>query len=433
MDKYVITGRARLEGCVRINGAKNAVLPMMAATVLSSGSCTILDAPYLKDVQVMSDILRCLGASVRTGSPSDPRPYLRIDASGITAHEVHEHLTRQMRSSIFLMGPLLGRLGKVRIAYPGGCAIGPRPIDLHLRGLQALGATIRERHGYIFAEAPELRGAEIHLDFPSVGATENIMMAAVLAKGSTVIRNAAKEPEIVDLQNFLNSMGARIRGAGMDVIRIEGVKELRGTEHAVIPDRIETGTFMAMAAVTRGEVIIENCIPEHVESITAKLRETGTDIVEEKDRIIVRGPERLKAVDFKTLPYPGFPTDMQPQMMAAMCIAEGTSVITETIFESRFKQAEELRRMGANIKTEGRTAVIKGVDTLFGAVVEASDLRGGAALVLAGLVAEGVTTVEGVHHIDRGYERFDEKLRNLGARVLSIKAGASQEYLPGAS
>ncbi|MCR4399016.1 MAG: UDP-N-acetylglucosamine 1-carboxyvinyltransferase, partial [Firmicutes bacterium] len=313
--------------------------------------------------------------------------------------------------------PLLGRHGRVRVSYPGGCAIGPRPIDLHLRGLRSLGAVIRERHGYIHAEAAELVGTEVHLDFPSVGATENIMMAAVLAKGSTVIRNAAKEPEIVDVQNFLNSMGARIRGAGMDVIRIEGVDRLKGADYAVIPDRIETGTFMMAAAITGGEICVENCIPEHVESVTAKLREAGAQVREERDRIIVQGRPRARAVDFKTLPYPGFPTDMQPQAMALMCVAEGISVITETIFESRFKQAEELRRMGANIKTEGRTAVIRGVESLFGAVVEAYDLRGGASLTLAGLAAEGTTTIEGIHHIDRGYDGFDEKLRSLGANI----------------
>ncbi|NPV71622.1 MAG: UDP-N-acetylglucosamine 1-carboxyvinyltransferase [Firmicutes bacterium] len=421
MERYVIEGRQRLSGRVRMSGAKNAVLPIMAATVLCGGPCKIIDAPNLKDVQVMSGILRRLGASVSRQTTPDGRPCLLVDGSGLGDHEVPEDLMREMRSSIFLMGPLLGRLRRVRVSYPGGCAIGPRPIDLHLRGLQALGAIIRERHGYIYAEVSNLKGAEVHLDFPSVGATENIMMAAVMAKGPTVIRNAAKEPEIVDLQNFLNGMGARIRGAGMDVIRIDGVDSLSGVDYPVIPDRIETGTFMAAACITGGEICIENCIPEHVESITAKLRETGADIREEKDRMFVRGPARPRAVDFKTLPYPGFPTDMQPQAMALMCVSEGTSVITETIFESRFKQAEELKRMGAIIKTEGRSAVIKGRETLYGAHVEAFDLRGGASLTLAGLVAEGVTTIEGIQHIERGYDGFEENLTRLGANIRRVK------------
>ncbi|MGE5484953.1 MAG: UDP-N-acetylglucosamine 1-carboxyvinyltransferase [Ignavibacteriales bacterium] len=417
MEKYVVTGRQKLSGTVRVSGAKNAVLPMLASTVLSSDPCAIIDAPRLKDVQVMSDILRQLGAVVKRQETGDGRCALVVDTKTMTDYEVPEALMREMRSSIFLMGPLLGRHGRVRVSYPGGCAIGPRPIDLHLRGLRSLGAVIRERHGYIHAEAKELRGCEIHLDFPSVGATENIMMAAVLAKGSTVIRNAAKEPEIIDLQNFLNGMGARIRGAGMDVIRIDGVTRLSGVDYHVIPDRIETGTFMIAAAITGGDISIENCIPEHVDSITAKLREVGAEITEERDRMRVKGPARPRAVDFKTLPYPGYPTDMQPQAMALMCIADGISVITETIFESRFNQAEELRRMGASIKTEGRTAVVRGVDMLFGARVEAFDLRGGASLTLAGLAAEGVTTIEGIHHMDRGYDGFDRKLSALGACV----------------
>lgn len=315
----------------------------------------------------------------------------------------------------------MGRLGKVRIAYPGGCAIGPRPIDLHLRGLAALGARIVERYGYIEAEAPRLRGVEIHLDFPSVGATENIMMAAVLADGVTVIRNAAKEPEIVDLQNLLNAMGARVKGAGMDAIRIEGVRRLHDATHNVIPDRIEAGTFMIAAAITQGDVLLENVIPEHVESTSAKLREAGVNVREIGECMRVTNKGRVHAVDIKTLPYPGFPTDMHPQMMALMSVCQGTSMITETVFENRFSQAEELRRMGANIKIEGRTAVICGVEMLSGATVEAADLRSGAALVLAGLVAEGQTAVEGAIHIERGYENLDGKLRGLGAIVERVE------------
>ncbi|MGE5559514.1 MAG: UDP-N-acetylglucosamine 1-carboxyvinyltransferase [Chloroflexota bacterium] len=416
MGKYVIGGGAHLTGSVRISGAKNAVLPMLAGAVLTRSQCIILDAPDIRDLAVMSNILRSIGVSVEVMEREGRRAVV-VSAANLRASEVPEDLMREMRSSIFLMGPLLGRTGKVRVSYPGGCAIGSRPIDLHLNGLRALGATITEKSGYIHAEARQLKGKELHLDFPSVGATENIMMAAVLAKGTTVIHNAAKEPEIVDLQNFLNGMGARITGAGMDVIRIEGVPELGGTEHVAIPDRIEAGTFMAAAAITGSDITLENVIPEHVEAVMAKLRETGAEICGEREHLSVRCPARPKAVDFKTLPYPGFPTDMQPQMMALMCIADGTSVITETVFENRLKQAEELRRMGANIKVEGRTAVVKGVPRLSGARVTATDLRSGAALVLAGLVADEETQVEEIEHIDRGYENFDAKLRGLGVKI----------------
>jgi UDP-N-acetylglucosamine 1-carboxyvinyltransferase len=394
---------------------------MLAATVLTGLPCVIVDPPILRDVTVMVEILKRLGAHITSTVDSSGKKILTVSAKGLVTHEVPDNLMRQMRSSIFLMGPLLGRLGKVRVSYPGGCAIGPRPIDLHLSGLQALGAEIEEQHGYIDASTAGLVGAEIHLDFPSVGATENIMMAAVLARGSTVIRNVAKEPEIVDLQNFLNGMGAKVKGAGLDIIRIEGTSGLGGTSHTVIPDRIETGTFMAAAAITGGEIEIQNCIPEHVESIIAKLTEAGAQVMVTGDyEMRVRGPKRLRAIDFKTLPYPGFPTDMQPQIMVLMATSSGTSVITETIFENRFKQAEELKRMGANIKTEGRTAVVKGVARLFGATVEATDLRSGAALVLAGLVADGVTTVEHCEHIDRGYEDLESKITSLGGSIKRV-------------
>ncbi len=421
LEVYEVYGRTRLRGAVRISGAKNAVLPMLAATLLTAKTCSIVDWPDLRDVHVMIKILQSLGAEVDFETDEIGRKVLNVTARELVTHEVPESLMRQMRSSIFLMGPLLGRLRKVRVVYPGGCAIGPRPIDLHLSSLQALGVKIDERGGYIDASSPKLRGAEIHLDFPSVGATENIIMAAVTAKGQTIIRNAAKEPEIVDLQNFLNGMGANIKGAGLDIIRIEGTDMLDGTRHTVIPDRIEAGTFLAAAGITSGEVRIENCIPEHIESIIAKLTEAGVEIANAGDHTLwARGPRRLRAVDFKTLPYPGFPTDMQPQVMALMSVANGTSVITETIFENRFKQGEELKRMGANIKSEGRTAVIKGVDTLFGATVEASDLRSGAALILAGLAADGITRVEGCHHIERGYELIEQKFGNLGASVKRV-------------
>jgi UDP-N-acetylglucosamine 1-carboxyvinyltransferase len=426
LEAYEVIGSTKIQGTVRISGAKNAVLPMLAATLLVDRPCEIMDAPDLRDVTVMSQILERLGARVTIGKDPDGKRKLLVDAGNLRTHEVPEGLMRQMRSSIFLMGPLLGRMGKVRVSYPGGCAIGPRPIDLHLSSLQALGVRIEERGGYIDASTDGLRGTEIHLDFPSVGATENTMMAAVVAKGTTVIRNAAKEPEIVDLQNFLNAMGAKIRGAGLDVIRIEGTSSLGGAKHQAIPDRIETGTFMAAACITGGEVLIDNCIQEHVEAAVAKMQEAGAQIEEAGDhRLRIAGPSRPRAVDFKTLPYPGFPTDMQPQVMSVMSLAHGTSVITETIFENRFNQAEELRRMGANVKTEGRTAVIKGVDRLFGATVAASDLRSGAALVLAGLAAEGRTVVEGCQHIDRGYEGLESKLMRLGAIVRRISVNGS--------
>lgn len=415
--KFRVVGGHRLSGSLRVSGAKNAVLPILAATLLSSGECVIHGAPAIRDVGVMLEILRRLGVAARQES-SPAGLTLTICARHLDTIEVREELTREMRSSIFLMGPILGRFGKVKIAYPGGCAIGPRPIDFHLRGLADLGARLEEKYGYIEAEAAELTGREIYLDFPSVGATENIMMAAVLAKGTTIIRGAAREPEIVDLQNFLNKMGARVRGAGLDVIRIEGVSTLHGAGHTVIPDRIEAGSFMAAAAVTGGDVKLENVIGEHVEAAGAKLREMGAVIEEEPDGgLRVRGPARLRATDIKTLPYPGFPTDLQPQFVAIASVAEGTSIVTETIFESRFKQGEELRRMGALIRVEGRTAVIRGVPALSGATVTAPALREGMALILAGLVAEGTTEVHGAQHVDRGYDHLAAKLRNVGADI----------------
>lgn len=416
MDRFLITGGAPLKGTVRIAGAKNATLPIMAASLLCPGTCEIHEVPDLRDVRVMCEILKLMGAKVEAG-----KGYCRIDAASVAACEVPENLMREMRSSIFIMGALLGRLGKVKVSYPGGCAIGPRPIDLHLKGLSALGAKITEKHGYVLAEGPALRGSDVHLDFPSVGATENIMMAAVKAQGVTFIRNAAKEPEVVDLQNFLNKMGAKIRGAGTDTIKIEGVSDLHPTSHSVIPDRIEAGTFMLAAAMTQGDVHLENVIAEHTEPVAAKLRETGAEVVSSGEGIYVTARRRLQAVDIKTLPYPGYPTDMQPQTMAMLSVAEGTSVAIENIFVNRFKHVDELRRMGAQIKIEGRAAVIRGVERLSGACVEASDLRAGVALVLAGLVADGQTVLENVYHIDRGYEALEEKLRRLGAQVQRLR------------
>lgn len=421
-DRFRVVGGHRLAGSLRVSGAKNAALPILAATLLSPGECVIHGAPAIRDVGVMLEILRRLGVAVRE-EQGPAGLTLTVCARDLTSMEVREELTREMRSSIFLMGPILGRTGRVKIAYPGGCAIGPRPIDFHLRGLAELGARLEERYGYIEAEAPGLAGREIYLDFPSVGATENLMMAAVLARGTTVIRGAAREPEIIDLQNFLNSMGARIRGAGLDVIRIEGVSRLGGTEYTVIPDRIEAGSLMAAAAITGGDVRLVNVIAGHVEAAAAKLREMGASVEEEPDGgLRVRGPQRLRAADIKTLPYPGFPTDLQPQFVALAAVAEGTSIITETIFESRFKQAEELRRMGAQIRVEGRTAVVRGVPRLSGAPVTAPALREGMALILAGLQADGITEVSGAQHVDRGYERLAEKLRSVGAQIERLSA-----------
>lgn len=417
-ERYVVDGGHRLRGRVAVSGAKNAALPILAAALLSPGETILHDAPMIRDVSVMLEILRRLGATVEELSAGRSGRTVRIVADGLYSPEVGADFTREMRSSIFLMGPLLSRVGRMKISYPGGCAIGPRPIDFHLRGLEQMGARIEERFGFIEASVQgRLRGTEIYLDFPSVGATENLMMAAVLAKGTTVIRNTAREPEIVDLQNFLNGMGARVRGAGLDVIRVEGVERLGPYEHTVIPDRIEAGTFLAAAAITGGDVLVENVIPEHVEAVCAKLREMGVTMIEEDNTIRAMAPKRLRAIDLKTLPYPGFPTDMQPQMMALATVADGTSIVTETIFENRFKVAEELRRLGANVKTDGRTAVIQGVSRLMGATVECPALREGMALVLAGMAAEGTTTIENIVHIDRGYMNLEQKLQGLGARV----------------
>lgn len=412
MSDFVIKGPAKLKGTILVSGAKNAVLPIMAAAAMADSPCILHNAPRLLDVEIMADILCDLGLKVEREGTT-----LIIDPGGFRSFAVDEALMRKVRSSIFLMGPILGKIGEVQVSYPGGCDIGQRPIDLHLKGLKTLGAFIKEEHGQIFARGSRLFGADMHLDIPSVGATENIMMAASLAEGFTVIRNAAKEPEIVDLQNFLVAMGAKIKGAGTDVIRVLGVKNLSGAEYSIMPDRIEVGTMMAAAAITGGDVSIENAVSEHVQAVTSKLRETGAYVrVDKGVRVVMEN--RPKAIDLKTLPYPGFPTDMQPQMMALLSLADGASVINETIFDSRFKQAEELVRMGAKIRTESRTAIIKGVEKLSGARVLASDLRSGAALVLAGLAAQGETVVSNMHNVDRGYEMLEGKLEALGADVL---------------
>lgn len=415
MEKLIVIGGKRLRGTVRVNGAKNAILPILAASLLSEGVGVIHEVPKLLDVRVMKEVLAYLGAKVQCDGST-----LEIDGSKVQTLEIAEDLMRRMRASNLVMGALLGRFGKVKVSYPGGCSIGSRPMDLHLKGFISLGARISEKHGYVLAETDGLVGNVIHLDFPSVGATENLMMAATQAKGNTVIRNAAKEPEIVDLQNFLNGMGAKIRGAGTDIIKIEGPTPLGSVTHTVIPDRIEAGTHMVAAAITNGDVVVENVIPEHLEAITAKLREAGATVEVGEDWIRVVGPPRIKAVDLKTLPYPGFPTDMQAQMMALMTVAEGTGVISESVFENRYKHVDELRRMGADIKIEGRASIVKGIPKLSGTFVEATDLRAGAALVLAGLVAEDATVIENVSHIDRGYENIEKKYVALGARIMRV-------------
>ncbi|CVK17735.1 MULTISPECIES: UDP-N-acetylglucosamine 1-carboxyvinyltransferase [Sporomusa] len=412
MEKFIVKGEVQLCGSVRISGAKNATLPIMAATLLCSGVSVIHDVPFLRDIQAMQDILTLLGAKISRQDHT-----MLIDTTNVSKAEIPEHLMREMRASVFLMGPLLGRFRKVRVSYPGGCAIGPRPINLHIKALERIGAKVDESFGFIDAEAVELTGGEVNFDFPSVGATENAMMAAVLAKGTTIIRNAAREPEIADLQAFLNKMGAKVSGAGTDTIRINGVNKLVPAEHTVMCDRIEAGTFLIAGVMTRGDIVIENIVPEYLFSVTDKLQEIGAQITTGNDFIRIKAGE-LRGVDIKTLPYPGFPTDLQAPMLSLVTIAKGTSIITETIFENRFKHVDELTRMGAKIKVEGRTAIIRGVASLTGAIVAAPDLRAGSALVLAALTAKGTTEIEQVYHIERGYENLEQKLQSLGAQIV---------------
>jgi UDP-N-acetylglucosamine 1-carboxyvinyltransferase len=411
----MVRGGNRLEGTVEVSGSKNSTLPIMAACLLSSKPCVLNRVPDIEDIRVMEGVLRELGAGVERYGDT-----LVIDGSSVDSWELSDDLTRKMRASNLVMGALIGRFGCARVAYPGGCAIGSRPMDLHIKGFHKLGCEVYEAHGYMEAKSQGLNGCEILLDFPSVGATENIMMAAARAKGVTVIRNAAREPEIVDLQNFLNRMGARIRGTGLGTIRIEGVGELGGVTYDVIPDRIEAGTFMVAAGITRGDIVLENVVSEHLEPIIAKLKETGVEIMKCNGGLRVLGKRPLRPVDLKTLPFPGFPTDMQPQMMALLSLAQGTSMIVETVFENRFMHVDELRRMGADIAIEGRAAIIKGKPHLTGAVVEATDLRAGAALVLAALRAEGETFIGNAHHIYRGYEDIENKLKQLGAEIFRV-------------
>ena len=416
MEKIIIEGGKRLTGEVSVTGAKNAVLPILAATVIGANESTIFNVPNLKDVVVMEKILLSLGCKVKRIDNM-----MWIDSKPLDKTKIPEELVREMRSSIILMGAMLARTGEVVVSYPGGCEIGPRPIDMHLKALRELGAEIEESHGFIYAKAKELKGCEIQLDYPSVGATENAILAAIRAKGTTIIRNAAREPEIVDLQDYLNKAGAKVSGAGTSVVIVEGVDKLHDVSHTTMPDRIVAGTYMVASAITGGEVVIKNVVIDHLQATIAKLKEAGTLIYYDNDSVKVIGPKKINSIEMvQTLPYPGFPTDMQPQMMALLTIANGTSIISETVFENRFKHAEELVRMGANIKIFGNVAVIKGVRELTGAKTAAKDLRGGACLVLAGLAAKGITVVENVYHIERGYENFHEELRNLGADIKKV-------------
>jgi UDP-N-acetylglucosamine 1-carboxyvinyltransferase len=419
MTKYLVNKSGPLRGIVEISGSKNAVLPILAAAILANSECEILDVPELRDVEVMCQLLSSLGVSLEIDYLE--KKIVIIDTKIITSEPQYD-LVKKMRASFLVMGPLLAKTGKARIGLPGGCAIGARPIDLHLKGFAALGAKIIVGDDFVEAKADKLVGVNIYLDFPSVGATESIIMAATLAEGQTIIENAAMEPEIVDLANFLNKMGAKIKGAGTSSIKIDGVLNLKGAKHAVIPDRVETGTFMVAAAITRGDLLIKNVVSDHVKPIIAKLIECGVEITEDEDEgLRVRADRKeLVATDIKTLPYPGFPTDMQSQFMALLATVEGKSVVIETVFENRFMHVEELNKMGADIIIDGRSATVYGGKKLIAAKVRATDLRAGAALVLAGLMTEGNTEISEIYHLERGYTDFAEKLTKVGASITRV-------------
>lgn len=416
MDRIIVKGGQTLKGEVTVEGAKNAVLPIITASLLASkGKSELFNVPALSDVETINNVLSVLNAKVKY---HEKKQSVTVDASKDLNEEAPYEYVSKMRASILVMGPLLARLGRAKVALPGGCAIGSRPIEQHLKGLEALGAKIYQEAGYIYAEAPQgLVGNEIHFDFPSVGATQNVIMAATLAKGRTVIENVAREPEIVDLANYINEMGGDVKGAGTDTIIINGVESLKGVQHSIIPDRIEAGTLMIAAAITRGDVLVKGAIKEHMTSLVYKLEEMGVNLEYQEDGIRVTAPEQLQPVDVKTLPHPGFPTDMQSQMMALLLTAEGHKVITETVFENRFMHVGEFKRMNAKISVEGRSAKIEGKSELQGAQVKATDLRAAAALILAGLVADGETTVTELKHLDRGYVNFHGKLKSLGAQI----------------
>jgi UDP-N-acetylglucosamine 1-carboxyvinyltransferase len=417
MSKYIIKQCLDLKGNVRISGSKNAVLPILTASLLANELVTLTNVPDLRDVTIMKQLLENLGVRMDWDKTKES---IAVNAESISKMEAEYDLVTQMRASFLIMGPLLARMGYAKIPLPGGCAIGTRPVDLHLKGFAAMGAEIAQEHGYVEVKAKKLQGAKIYLDFPSVGATENIVMAASGADGQTIIENAALEPEIVDLANFLNEMGADIKGAGTDTIKVNGVKDLKGATHDIIPDRIEAGTYMSAAAIAKGDVVIENIVIDHLKPIIAKLKESGVFIEEQDNSIHICHKELVKPIDIKTMPYPGFPTDMQAPFMSLVTGAQGTSMIVETVFENRYMHAGELSRMGADIKIDGRTAVIEGVKKLTGTQVKATDLRAGAGLILAALVAEGTTEIADIYHIERGYCSIEQKLRKLGVSIEKI-------------
>lgn len=417
MDQIRIIGGTPLNGDVEVSGAKNAALPILAASLLGGGECVIDHVPQVRDLVTMGKLLSMLGVKVQTEGGR-----VRLEASKVQSIEAPYDLVKTMRASILALGPLLTRLGEAKVSLPGGCAIGTRPVNLHLKGLTMMGAEIQVEHGYIHAKASRLKGARIDLDFPTVTGTENLIMAACLAEGTTSLHHVAREPEISDLCAFLTKRGAKILGAGTDTITIEGVSELHGATHWVMPDRVEAGTLVMAGAITGGDVMIKGCVTDHLGTMFTKIQEMGVELAEDAEGVRVRRPASLQAVEVKTLPYPGFPTDLQAQMMALMSVAEGTSVMTETIFEGRFLHVPELHRMGASIEVDGPHAVVKGISALTGAEVMASDLRASAGLVLAGLAAEGETTVSRVYHLDRGYDRLEEKLQALGGHVQRVRA-----------
>lgn len=417
MSKFIINQSDELKGKIKISGSKNSVLPIIAATLLTNEECIINDVPALTDVFTMQNLIKDFGADI---SFNEDKETLKISIKDIISTHTSYELCSKLRASFLVAGPMLARQGEVKVSLPGGCAIGSRPVDLHLKGFAALGADINQEHGYIHVKAKKLKGANIYLDFPSVGATENIIMAATLAQGQTIIQNCAIEPEIVDLSNFLSSMGAQIRGSGTDTVRINGVDKLYGTTHSVIPDRIEAGTFMIASAITGGDIILENIVIDHIKPLIAKLNEANVGIDSLDDGIRVYNMGKRKQIDIKTMPYPGFPTDMQAQFVAMLATTSGTNVVTETVFENRFMHIAELVRMGADIKIDSRSAIIEGVEKLAGSKVKATDLRAGAALILAALKADGTTEVNDIYHIDRGYHNFDKKLRYLGADIIRV-------------
>jgi UDP-N-acetylglucosamine 1-carboxyvinyltransferase len=414
LEKFIINGQNPLRGEVYISGAKNAAVAIIPAALLVNGICRIENVPDISDVKILKDILAQLGADISF----EDKNTLVIDSSRVNTYKADYEMVKCLRASYYLLGALLGRFNKAEVSFPGGCDFGFRPMDQHIKGFEAMGAKVEIEHGSIRATADKLVGSQIYLDVVSVGATINLMLASVHAEGTTIIENAAKEPHIVDVANFLNAMGANVKGAGTDVIKIKGVKILKGgATHSIIPDQVEAGTFMIAAAATKGDVVIKNIIPKHMESLTAKLIEMNVEVIEDEDWIRVIGNDKITKANIKTLPYPGFPTDLHPPTSVLLCLAEGTSTITEGIWDLRFQYVDELKRMGAKIKVEGRMAVVEGVTKLSGAPIKATDLRAGAAMVIAGLVAEGRTEVHDIQYIDRGYENFEEKLRNLGADI----------------